>query len=132
MECLLHLQFITVRTAGIVDPGSLVQACRLDDKRIVVDPFSDGVAVPSGLQNFFGSVSPVSRDIPPDLAVLINDLRLILALPDLYRAQVEEFYAREADGIAYVEGIVVLRNRNGRHSPSRFMRLPCFQPQRRE
>src|SRR5437867_12174045 len=103
MECLLYHQFIAMRAARVIDPGPFVQPLRLDDKRVVVYPFSNGVAVPSRLENLFRKLSPVGPNIPPDLTVLINDLRLIFVLPDLYRAQIEQFDARKPDRIADVE-----------------------------
>ena len=89
MECLLYLQFIAMRAAHVIDPGPFIQPGRLDHKRIVVYPFSNRVAVPPGLQNLLRKVSPVGLNIPKDLVILINDLRLIFVLPDLYGAQVK-------------------------------------------
>src|SRR5262245_22478546 len=132
MECLLYRQLIAMRAAGVIDPGPFVQPGCLGDKRVVVYPFSNGVAVPSRLQNLFRKLAAVRPNIPPDLAILKNDLHLIFVLPDLHRAQVEEFYARKSYRVAARKGIVEFRSRNRRNSPSRFMRLPRLQPQRRE
>ena len=74
MERLLYRQLIAMRAAGVIDPGPFVQPGCLDDKRIVVYPFSNGVAVPSRLQNLFRKLSPIGPNVPPDLAILKNNL----------------------------------------------------------
>src|SRR2546422_8335805 len=62
MECLLYHQFIAMRAARVIDPGPFIQPPRLNDKRIVVHPFSNGVAVPPRLQNLFRKLSPVRSE----------------------------------------------------------------------
>src|SRR5437773_6933073 len=123
MERLGNLQLIAVRPAHVIDPCSFVHASGVDDERIVVDPFPNGVAVPSRL-HLLRKWAPISPDVPPGLAVLINDLRLIFVLPKLNGAEIEELDPRKPDWVAGIKRIVCLRNRNRSDSPAGFMRLP--------
>ena len=77
-----------------------------------------------------GELEPWRRPVvaragnPPGLAVLINDLGLILALPKLDGTEIEEFDPGKPDRIARIKRIIRLRNRNRRDSPAGLMRLP--------
>src|SRR5580704_9923024 len=133
MEPLFHAQVATVRTADIVDPSSFVEPGRLHNERGVVLPLASGVAVPPRLGNIVrrkpAAVGPYAAKRP---IVLVKDQHLLWILDDLYRAQIEEFYARKADGVATIERIVIERDGNFCRSKSRLVRFPRFLAQRRE
>src|SRR5207247_10549343 len=121
MECLLYHQFIAMRAARVIDPGPFIQPPRLNDKRIVVHPFSNGVAVPPRLQNLFRKLSPVRPNIPPTLAILITKKYLIFVLQNLFPSQLKNFYTRNPNGSEIFKGPVIILNRNGRTPHPNFM-----------
>src|SRR5437879_2800319 len=88
-----------MRTPGIIDPGSFIESGRLDDKRGIVLPLADRIAVPSWLRNILrGKPSPVRPDAAKCPIILIKDQHLLFSLKDLYRSEVKEFYARNPIG----------------------------------
>src|SRR5207245_3522834 len=122
-----------MRTPDIIDPGSFIDSGRLDDKRGIVLPLADRIAVPSWLRNILrGKPSPVRPDAAKCPIILIKDQHLLFSLKDLYRSEVKEFYARKPDWIADIKWIVIERDENLGGSKSRLMRSPCFFPQRCE
>src|SRR5579863_9731878 len=126
------LQFVAMGPAHVIDPGSFIQAYRFRNKRVVIRPLADGVAIPARLQDFFGEFPAVHPNIAPDLIILVDDGDLALGLEDLNSSQVEKLKARESDWIANIKWIVILRDGNGGGSESRLMLLPSLQTQRSE
>src|SRR5207253_1426020 len=130
VEALFHSQVAAMRTPNIIDPGSFIESARLDDKRGIVLPLADRIAVPSWLRNIVrGKPSPVRPDAAKCPIILIKDQHLLFSLKDLYRSEVKEFYARKPDWIADIKWIVIERDGNLGGSKSRLMRSPCFLPQ---
>src|SRR5207245_10100138 len=115
------------RLAPIIDPDCSIVSGRLDDKRGIVLPLADRIAVPSCLRNILrGKPSPVRPDAAKCPIILIKDQHLLFRLKDLYRSEVKEFYARKPDWIADIKWIVIERDGNLCGSKSRLMRFPRF------
>src|SRR5260370_11267957 len=123
MVSLHDSQFVAVRTPSPIDPRSVIQPNGLDDKRVIIHPFANRIAVPPGL-GIFGKLAAVGPDDPPNLAERVHDQNLQRRLNDLRRPHLVEVLAGHTLGIAGYHRIVCLGRQN---APDRVARLVLAQ-----
>src|SRR6266511_4351003 len=87
---------VAVRTAGIIEPRSVVESARLGDKRVVVHPAPDGIAPPPWLVKLFGKLPAVGPDRAPFLVELVQDHHVLGRLDDPARSEIMKNDPREA------------------------------------
>src|SRR5690242_6378792 len=97
MESLLHTQVGGVWTPRMVQPCSVVRAVGLDNKRVVIHPFANRVAVPARLR-IFGMLAHVCPYDAPDAIKLVKNDYGDGRLNDLRRAKLEVILARKSLG----------------------------------
>src|SRR3979490_1147795 len=70
VKSFLPAQIFAMRTARVIEPASWIQPDRLDHKRVVVHPFSDGVPIPARVR-ILGEFSSIRTDGAPITKILI-------------------------------------------------------------
>src|SRR5258705_9174161 len=81
---------IAVRTAGIVEPRSVVEPVGLRGKRVVIHPAADGIAPPPWFIHLFGNLPAVGPDRAPLLVELVENHHIFGRLDDPARPEIVE------------------------------------------
>src|SRR5579883_807202 len=105
MEALLDAKCITVGPARAVNPGLVIDAAGIDDKRVVVFPFAYRVSEPLR-RGIFGEVASVSPNDSPDAPVFIKNHNAGGRLQNLCGPQFVEIFPRNSLRIAGDHGVV--------------------------
>src|SRR5579864_7179314 len=127
----LHPQLFAMRTASVIQPAFWIQPGRLDYERVVIHPFSDGVAIPPRLR-VLGQLSPIGPDDAIIAVKWTQDNHLLGSLNEVDGPEFPKLHVREPERITLVRWII---RKHGRNLPDTRSRWPIglerFQTQRR-
>src|ERR1700745_4322970 len=117
---LLNAHRVTMGPTRVIEPGSLIESGRLDDKRVVILPFTDGITPPAGLFNVLGEIAAVCPDGAPLLIEQVQDHDVFRSLDDPARPEIMKNNAGEALRITTGYRIICQRGGNLRDAERGF------------
>ena len=100
MVTLHNAQLIAVRVAGIIEPRPVIGADGFHDKRVIVFPMADRVAVPARVR-IFGKLPAIGPDDAPSLLEHVEHEDRLGRVQDLNRTQFVQNDPRESRRIAH-------------------------------
>src|SRR6266851_4421059 len=125
VESLFHVQIAAVRTAGSVEPGSLIRPRGLHHEGIIILPLPYRVAVPTWV-GIFWEFSSVCPDDPPHPVKLVQHYHADGCLKDLSRPEFVKVFAGHSLGFTGKYGIICPRGENASGSTARFRAAQRF------